>query len=220
MPITGVPSTTPSATGCAGRSATPCATSSPWRSSTAAVWSARPREEPAITSTRSLVAAARTTAAPIASASSGRDGRRSQQRARIARQRLQHRPVGIGDLAGQKRRARRAQLAARRQDRDAGPHGDGQLGMTGDGRERDVVAREQAAGRQERVALAHVLTGGADVRAGLDVPARPAGPRRSRRRSRAGRRRRSGRRAAVPCRSAGTSPARRRRRAVSRATTA
>ena len=42
--------------------------------------------------------------------------------------------------------------------------------MAGDGGEGDVVAREQAARRQQRVALAHVLAGGADVRPGLDGP--------------------------------------------------
>jgi hypothetical protein len=42
--------------------------------------------------------------------------------------------------------------------------------VPGDGRERDVVAREQAAGRQQGVAGRHVLARGAHVRAGVQRP--------------------------------------------------
>src|SRR5205085_2280129 len=57
-PRTGVASTTPSTTGCPGRTATPCTTRTPSRSTTPAVWSSRPALDPATTMTRSARAAA------------------------------------------------------------------------------------------------------------------------------------------------------------------
>ncbi len=132
------------------------------------MWSARPREEPGdheheIAAARGLQhggADQRGVVGPWRQALA--------ERAAAARERLQHRAVGIGDLAGSEGRARRAQLAARRQDRDERPAHHVQLAVAGDGGERDVVGREQAAGRQQLVALLHVLARGAHVRAALD----------------------------------------------------
>ena len=69
-------STTPSTTGWPGRTATPCTASVPTSATTAAVWSSRPALEPAITITRSDLAAAARTAAAISAGTSGTTSKR------------------------------------------------------------------------------------------------------------------------------------------------
>ena len=103
---------------------------------------------------------------PISPASSGRAGRRTQRRARLARERLQHRAVGVRDLARGEPRPRRAQLAAGRQDRR--PRGAASPAATRARRRPRARCRSSRAGARpasSAVALAHVLAGGADVRA-------------------------------------------------------
>ena len=73
-PITGVVPTTPSTTGCPGRTATPCTASVPTWATTDAVWSPRPALDPAMITTRSARSAASCTAAAIRSGSSGSIG--------------------------------------------------------------------------------------------------------------------------------------------------
>ena len=147
-------------------------------------------------------AAAPSSAAPIASASSGRGGqalaRRRPRRARA--------PAASGRRRRRPRPAQ-ARVPGGRSSPPVGRIDDGraprhvELGMAGDGRQRDVVAREQAAGREQqhrprarprrRRARSCRLPSGL-----LDEQAR----RRSRSRSRPGRRRRSDPRPAARCR--------------------
>ena len=145
---------------------------------------ARPRDEPGDHEHEVGAAGARRAARRrSARHRPGAAARRSHDGPALACERLQHRAVGIRDLARRKHASRRAQLVARRQDRDGrAPRHAAASAWPATGCQRDVVARDEATGReqQHRPSL-HVLAGGANVRRPLPTrPARRAGRSRSR----------------------------------------
>ena len=79
--------------------------------------------------------------------------------------RLEHDRVRVGELADREVRSGRAQLVARRQDRDDRRAVDRELGVAGGGRERQVHRPEPAARGEHELPGRDVLADAADVRA-------------------------------------------------------
>ena len=89
----------PSSAGWPGRTATPVTATPPTWASTAAVWSPRPRLDPAMTSTRSAPEGQPRSSAASASGSSGSTSLTCGQRAQLTAARGEHERVGVDDVA-------------------------------------------------------------------------------------------------------------------------
>ena len=138
------------------------------RRRTSGAWSPRPALVPAMTRTRSARPAASRIAAARRSGSSGRIGSRDGAAAGLPGLGLEHDRVRVGELADRELRRGRAQLVARRQDRDDRRAADRELGVAGGGGEREVHRPEPAARREHELSGRDVLADAAHVLAGGD----------------------------------------------------